>query len=160
MLQTSVVQWDGIAPWGEIRLAGDATAVCGVKVHVRPESPERSEYSAVLGACAQQLRDYFSGTRREFTVPVQLMGTPFQRIVWSAVGAIPYGHTCTYAELARRCARPQAVRAVAAALARNPVLILVPCHRVLGQGGALRGYAGGLAMKAALLALEQRGSLT
>jgi methylated-DNA-[protein]-cysteine S-methyltransferase len=84
------------------------------------------------------------------------VGTPFQRDVWSAIGDVPYGQTISYAELARRCGRPSAVRAAGAATGRNPLTIVVPCHRIMGAGGALTGYAGGLDRKRALLDLEAR----
>jgi methylated-DNA-[protein]-cysteine S-methyltransferase len=105
---------------------------------------------------ARQLREYFAGVRTLFDVPLAPEGTPFQRDVWSAIGDVPYGQTISYAELARRCGRPSAVRAAGAATGRNPLTIVVPCHRIMGAGGALTGYAGGLDRKRALLDLEAR----
>jgi methylated-DNA-[protein]-cysteine S-methyltransferase len=102
------------------------------------------------------LREYFAGSRTAFELPLAPEGTAFQRDVWSAIRAVPFGETITYGELARRCCRPSAVRAAGAATGRNPLMIVVPCHRILGSGGALTGYAGGLECKIALLELESR----
>ncbi|MEA2384778.1 MAG: methylated-DNA-[protein]-cysteine S-methyltransferase [Solirubrobacteraceae bacterium] len=113
---------------------------------------------ALLATAAHQLDEYFGGRRTAFELPLDLAGTPFQRRVWAALREIPYGETVTYTELARAVGRPDVVRAVAAAVGRTPVPILVPCHRVLGAGGALTGYGGGLARKQALLDLERRGA--
>ena len=107
-----------------------------------------------LAPVVTQLREYFAGTRRVFDLPLDLRGTPFQRAVWQALCAIPHGTTISYAELARRVGRPAAVRAVGQANGRNPVAIVVPCHRVIGANGTLTGYGGGLANKRVLLALE------
>jgi methylated-DNA-[protein]-cysteine S-methyltransferase len=105
-------------------------------------------------ACAQ-LAAWFAGARTRFDLPLDLQtGTPFQQDVWSALLAIPRGGTTSYAELARGVGRPAAARAVGAAVGRNPLSVIVPCHRVLGTGGGLTGYAGGLDRKTALLRLE------
>lgn len=109
----------------------------------------------VLEQAAAELAEYFEGSRREFMVPVRLMGTDFQQEVWTALCEIPYGATATYGDVARRVGRPRACRAVGMANHRNPVPIIVPCHRVIGSGGALTGYGGGLAVKSYLLALEK-----
>lgn len=111
----------------------------------------------VLMRTAAQLDAYFAGQRRGFELPLDLeaMGTPFQQAVWHALCAIPSGETISYGELGRRIGRASAVRAVGAAVGRNPVGIIVPCHRVVGANGSLTGYAGGLHRKAALLKLEQ-----
>lgn len=115
---------------------------------VRPEHP-------VLGQARAQLDDYFAGRRDGFALPLDLrLGTAFQQSVWQALLRIPRGETTSYGELSRRVGRPQAARAVGAAVGRNPVSIVVPCHRVVGTGGALTGYAGGLDRKTALLKLE------
>ena len=111
-----------------------------------------------LAALRAALDAYFAGRAVAFDVPLAPAGTPFQRDVWRALRAIPFGATASYAEIARRIGRPQAVRAVGAANARNPIAILVPCHRVIGADGSLTGYAGGLERKRALLALEARWS--
>ena len=109
---------------------------------------------AVLLQCEAELQEYFAGQRRTFSVPIHLRGTPFQREVWEALRAIPFGETRTYGELAAQLGQPNATRAVGAANGRNPVAILVPCHRVVGSAGKLTGFAGGLDAKAKLLALE------
>lgn len=103
-----------------------------------------------------QLQAYFSGHRQHFDLPLQATGTPFQRAVWEALEGVPYGRTVSYAELATRLGKPRAVRAVGAALGKNPLPIFVPCHRVVGSDGRLTGFAGGLAVKQALLELETR----
>jgi methylated-DNA-[protein]-cysteine S-methyltransferase len=109
---------------------------------------------AVLDAAATQLAEYFAGTRREFELPLEFMGTEFQCRAWRALQTIPYGETRTYADMARLIGQPTAVRAVGAANGRNPLSIVVPCHRVIGSSGALTGFGGGLDAKAKLLALE------
>jgi methylated-DNA-[protein]-cysteine S-methyltransferase len=102
----------------------------------------------------RELNEYFSGKRREFTFSLDLRGTPFQLECWRALLRIPYGETCTYADLARAVGRPQAYRAVGMANNRNPIAIVVPCHRVIASDGSLCGYGGGLAVKQKLLELE------
>lgn len=110
------------------------------------------------GAGFDQLRDeldeYFAGERRTFTVPTAAVGSPFQHRVWAALGRIPYGRTRSYGEIAQELGDPRTVRAVGAANGRNPICIVVPCHRVVGADGTLTGYAGGLERKEILLALE------
>lgn len=108
-----------------------------------------------LRECAAQLADYFAGKRRCFDLPVAPGGTDFQRRVWREIARIPYGETITYAELARRAGAPRSARAAGAATGRNPLSIIVPCHRVVGTHGTLTGYAGGLDRKARLLELER-----
>jgi methylated-DNA-[protein]-cysteine S-methyltransferase len=117
---------------------------------------ERRRDPAALADALAQLDEYFAGERRAFDLPLDLGGTPFQRRVWAQLRGVPHGATVTYAELARAVGRPDIVRAVAAAVGRTPVPIVVPCHRVVGAGGALTGYGGGLQRKAALLDLERR----
>lgn len=116
------------------------------------EDPEHP----VLVEAERQLRDYFAGTRKTFTVPLDFRGTEFQKSVWAALLAIPYGETRSYAEIARAVGRPTAFRAVGAANGRNPISIIAPCHRVVGTNGALTGFAGGLKAKELLLGLEGR----
>jgi methylated-DNA-[protein]-cysteine S-methyltransferase len=102
----------------------------------------------------RQLAEYFAGRRQRFTLPLDPSGTAFQRDVWDALRTIPFGETRSYAQIARQIGHPRAVRAVGAANGRNPLSIVVPCHRVVGSTGALTGFAGGLDVKARLLALE------
>jgi methylated-DNA-[protein]-cysteine S-methyltransferase len=116
------------------------------------------ESDPVLAAAAGQLRAYFDGELTSFELPLALEGTRFQRSVWAGLQAIGYGETISYGELARRIGRPSASRAVGLANGRNPVAIVVPCHRVIGADGSLTGYGGGMDRKRFLLALEQRVS--
>jgi methylated-DNA-[protein]-cysteine S-methyltransferase len=104
-----------------------------------------------------QLRAYFSGELRHFELPLAPEGTPFQLLVWGALQKIPYGQTISYAALANKVGRPRAARAVGAANGKNPLPIVIPCHRVIGSNGQLTGYGGGLHLKEALLSLEQPG---
>lgn len=101
-----------------------------------------------------QLEEYFYGERKEFAIPVGLSGTPFQQEVWGALRTIPYGETRSYQQIARQIGRPNAVRAVANAVAHNAVSIVIPCHRVVGSNGSLTGYAGGIDIKQNLLQME------
>ena len=112
--------------------------------------------SDILKLVTLQLDEYFSKERKEFVVPVRLIGTPFQQKVWEALSGIPYGATTSYLDIASRIGNPRAVRAVANAIASNPISIIVPCHRVIGSDGSLTGYAGGLEKKEYLLELELR----
>lgn len=106
-------------------------------------------------AMAAEIARYFAGELRRFTVPLDLQGTNFQRRVWAEVATVPYGETATYHEIAERIGAPRAMRAAGAANGANPAAIVIPCHRLIGSDGTLRGYGGGLAMKRALLDLEQ-----
>jgi len=114
----------------------------------------RDEAHPVLIEAERQLREYFAGERRCFTLPLEFVGTEFQKKVWNALVAIPFGETRSYSEIARQIGHPQAVRAVGAANGRNPLSIVAPCHRVIGANGKLTGFAGGLEVKAFLLDLE------
>jgi methylated-DNA-[protein]-cysteine S-methyltransferase len=109
----------------------------------------------LLEKAESQLREYFQGQRRRFRLPLQLRGTPFQEKVWSGLGEIPYGETWSYRDLAESIGHPGAVRAVGTANGRNPLCILIPCHRVVRHSGELGGYAGGVENKARLLSLER-----
>ena len=117
---------------------------------------KRSALPAALDAAKRQLVEYFDGTRRDFDLPLAPQGTAFQCRVWQALRRISYGETISYGELARRIGKPTASRAVGAANGRNPLSIVVPCHRVIGADGTLTGYGGGLPVKQALLSLERR----
>jgi len=107
-----------------------------------------------LGRAKRELREYFAGKRRRFSVRLDPQGTPFQRAVWREIAKVGFGETLTYAELARRAGYPGSARAAGAATGRNPLGVIVPCHRIVGSDGSLTGYAGGLARKKAFLALE------
>jgi methylated-DNA-[protein]-cysteine S-methyltransferase len=110
----------------------------------------------VLADCARQLDEYLAGKRARFDLPLAASGTAFQQRVWREIAKIPFGETITYAELARRAGAPGSARAAGAATGRNPISIVVPCHRVVGSAGSLTGYAGGIERKSRLLALEAR----
>lgn len=110
--------------------------------------------SQVLVEATRQLDEYFSGTRRVFTLPLLRIGTAFQCLVWEAIDCITFGETISYAELSRRIGNPKAIRAIATNVGNNPHSIIVPCHRIIGSDGSLTGYAGGLEVKLYLLQLE------
>lgn len=146
------------SPIGPLALVADGGALVGVFLdghHQRvPAAAVPGADDPVLAEAAAQLDAYFAGRRRHFDLPLRPVGTPFQRTVWDALCAIPFGTTTTYGALAARIGRPSAVRAVGLANGRNPLAVVVPCHRVIGADGRLTGYAGGLDRKRALLDLE------
>ena len=147
------------SPIGELLLVADGDALCEIRFDARhaPEGSRRAN-GGVLTEAVRQLHEYAEGVRTTFELPLRpRFGGPFERRVWALVAAIPYGTTATYGELARRLGAPGAARAVGAANGRNPLPIVVPCHRVLGARGGLTGYAGGLDAKRALL--EHEGAL-
>jgi len=111
-------------------------------------------HSSPLKECAEQLADYFAGTLQRFDLPVAPRGTPFQERVWREIERVPFGQTITYSELASRAGAPGSARAAGAATGRNPIWIVVPCHRIVGADGSLTGYAGGLERKRKLLEIE------
>ncbi len=122
----------------------------------KPSFSAISEETPVLRQTAAELKEYFSGRRKSFTVPLEPDGTPFQRSVWKTLGNIPYGETRTYQQVAEKVGKPKACRAVGMANHNNPIWILIPCHRVVGKDGGLTGYAGGLERKQLLLELEHK----
>ncbi len=122
------------------------------------EGEDRGEPNPLADMAFAQLREYLDGVRREFDFPMELRGTDFQKRVWRALCAIPYGETRTYKQIAEEVGNPKAFRAVGMANHDNPLWIAVPCHRVVGSGGKLTGYAGGLDMKAALLEMERKNA--
>jgi methylated-DNA-[protein]-cysteine S-methyltransferase len=148
------------SPVGKLKLVASDRGL--VAVLWENDSPSRvrlsdlmeDERHPVLLKTEEQLRDYFAGKRKSFSIPLDMRGTPFQRNVWKALIAIPFGQTRTYGDLAKQLGNPTASRAVGAANGRNPVSIVVPCHRVIGASGKLTGFAGGLETKAHLLGLE------
>lgn len=144
-------------PLGTLLIIGNEAGVRAIRFlnEAPPASPDESP-PMVLSVCAQQLREYFEGRRRSFEVPLDLRGTPFQVRVWELLQRIPFGETRTYLDLALALGDVKAVRAVGAANGQNPVPIIVPCHRVIGQDGQLVGYGGGLWRKEWLLAHEGR----
>lgn len=142
-------------PVGLLRLTATATTLSGIRLNARGV-PDTTRATGVLAETEQQLAAYFAGTLETFDLPIALTGTPFQCDVWNMLRHIPFGVTCSYAELADRIGRPAAVRAVGAANGRNPIPIVIPCHRVIGADGSLTGFGGGLKMKAWLLNHEQK----
>ena len=148
------------SPVGELLLAGDENAlhVIGFPSGRRAALPEEGweENPAPFAAAARQLGDYFAGKRHSFDLPLAPTGTPFQRDVLAALQQIPYGETRSYGELAKAVGRPKASRAVGAANGRNPLPIVIPCHRAIGSDGSLTGFGGGLETKRFLLDLERR----
>ncbi len=149
------------SPLGTLVLAASDDGLCGLyfdrhKYFEGPHGWTRSDAHPVLRQASEQIDDYFAGRRKAFDLPLDLRGTPFQQSVWKALLELPFGATCTYREIAQRIASPRAIRAAGTAIGRNPVSIIVPCHRVLGVSGDLSGYAGGLERKRFLLELERR----
>lgn len=126
------------------------------RVRLNIEAEEDSH--PVLLEAERQLAEYFAGRRTQFALKLDVSGTPFQRQVWNALLTIPFGETRSYRQIATQIGNPRAVRAVGAANGRNPLSIVAPCHRVVGSNGALTGFAGGLDVKARLLALESAGA--
>jgi methylated-DNA-[protein]-cysteine S-methyltransferase len=149
-------------PLGRLLVQGNGVLLTGLFLpnHKGGPSPEASwqQTDAPFAAVRAQLTEYFAGTRQQFEVPLHLGGTPFQRQVWQELLRIPFGETISYAELARRVGKPAAARAVGHANGRNPISILVPCHRVIGADGRLTGYGGGMDKKQWLLAWERRAA--
>lgn len=161
MFAAELVQSRYESPLGPVTLAASDAGLAGLwfegqkhfpaPTQVWPEQPDH----AVLQEAAKQLAAYFAGQRSHFELPLDMRcGTAFQQAVWQALLQIPPGTTCSYAALGSAIGRPSAVRAVGGAIGRNPLSVVVPCHRVMGSAGSLTGYAGGLARKAALLQLE------
>ena len=154
------------SPIGELTLTAVGGVLTGVHMNEQRHAPkipagcERDD--AGLANVVEQLHAYFAGVLTDFEIPMDMRGTDFQRRVWAELCEIPYGETISYGELARRVGNPQASRAVGLANGRNPVAIVVPCHRVIGADGSLTGYGGGLSRKVWLLEHEaaHRGALS
>lgn len=147
--------WHISSPIGDLTLTEEEGALTGLYFG-RLSRPGEAGPTALLEEAARQLREYFAGQRREFGLPLCLRGTAFQMQVWQALQAIPYGEVRTYGEIARAIGKSKACRAVGMANHNNPISIIVPCHRVVGAGGSLTGYGGGLENKRFLLELEKR----
>ena len=165
------VRWP--SPLGELLLAGEEGSLAALHLPGRHRPGEGwIQAAGPFAQAIQELEEYFAGERASFDVPLRIsetspasfgakaphqshLGSPFDRAVWEQLAAIPYGETRSYGQIARDIGRPDRARAVGAANARNPLPIIVPCHRVVGSDGSLTGYGGGLAMKEALLALER-----
>lgn len=148
------------SPRGRMLLVADDQTLTGVyftgqKYHPRiDEKWKQDDRHGTLRRAKRELSEYFDGKLTRFTVKIAPQGTPFQRAVWKAIASVRFGHTIAYAELAQRAGYPGSARAAGAATGRNPIGIIVPCHRIVGSNGSLTGYAGGLEKKRALLALE------
>jgi len=161
-MNTTVCYRHLATPFGPVMLVGDGTFLTGLYTaeHQRMASPSADwrRTDDAFADVAVQLDEYFAGARRKFDLPLRPAGTPFQTSVWNELLRIPFGATMTYAELARRLGNPAASRAVGGANGRNPISIIVPCHRVIGVDGKLTGYAGGVEMKRRLLEWERHAA--
>lgn len=141
------------SPFGPIQIGCENGCVVSI---LRTGRDTRDTPTPLSRLVECQLQEYFSGSRKAFDIPLRPKGTPFQLAVWRALCEIPYGETRTYGQIAAAIGKPNAARAVGMACNRNPLWIVIPCHRVVGSNHALTGYAGGLSMKRALLELEQQ----
>lgn len=158
------MQWSVItSPVGPLFLATDSGGLYEIRFDAHMQHEARSRATAPRSDTAEetagQLTDYFRGALKQFNLPLRPRGTTFQNRVWAALREIPYGETASYGEIARRIGMPGAARAVGAANGRNPIPIVVPCHRVIGSQGRLTGYGGGLEIKRKLLELERSEAL-
>jgi len=137
---------------GNIELEGDGNAITALAFTSRPvEAPPAG---SILEEAARQLDEYFKGMRKEFNIPLAPHGTVFQERVWKELLSIPYGEVISYGELARRCGDPKAARAIGGAVGKNPIGVIIPCHRIIAGDGTLGGYTGGTDFKKLLLKLE------
>ncbi|PMH31182.1 cysteine methyltransferase [Vibrio lentus] len=148
------------SPLGTVTLQANDEGLLGLWFEIYTTQPEelgvRDDGFPIFELVTDQLNRYFSGEVIQFSVPIAAKGTPFQQSVWQALTTIPYGETWSYAQLADAIGNPKAVRAVGLANGKNPVSVIVPCHRVIGKNGKLTGYAGGVDRKQRLLAIEGR----
>ncbi|WP_299538206.1 methylated-DNA--[protein]-cysteine S-methyltransferase [uncultured Streptomyces sp.] len=151
------------SPYGPLTLVATGGVLSAVYMAEHRHRPPQETFGdpdeRPFAEAVRQLNAYFAGELREFDLPLHMAGTPFQRLVWEELRRIPYGTTRSYGELADRLGRPGASRAVGLANGRNPISIIVPCHRVIGASGSLTGYAGGLERKQRLLAFESGGTV-
>lgn len=151
------------SPYGPLTLVADDGVLCGLYMTEQRHRPPQENFGprddTLFGAAEEQLEAYFEGGLKEFTLPLRMSGTPFQREVWDQLRRIPYGETRSYGELAGFLGNPGASRAVGLANGRNPIGIIVPCHRVVGASGGLTGYGGGLDRKQRLLDFESGTAL-
>lgn len=142
-------------PAGTLTLLEEDGYIIGIRTTGEPPPDAQDRQTPVLARAAAQLDAYFEGSLKTFDLPLRLSGTPFQMAVWNALKTIPYGETRSYGDIARVIGHPKAYRAVGMANHRNPVAIVIPCHRVIGSDGTLTGYGGGLPLKAWLLSQER-----
>jgi methylated-DNA-[protein]-cysteine S-methyltransferase len=162
-MKTQIIYTLYPSPLGDILLARTDAGISHIVFQegttaMTPE-PDWDHDATAFDDVAAQLDAYFAGELTDFDLPLAPEGTPFQLTVWQALQGIPYGETISYGELAQEIGRPTASRAVGAANGRNPLPIVIPCHRVIGQDGSLTGYGGGLRFKKALLSLEKNGRI-
>ncbi len=143
------------SPLGELYIFEEDNKIVQISTSYTPAMGCKEDMSELLSNTVGQLNEYFAGTRKTFSIPLDMRGTEFQKRVWNALLEIPYGETWSYKQLAEFIDNPKAVRAVGGANHNNPIMIIVPCHRVIGSNGSLTGYAGGLDMKEHLLNLER-----
>ena len=150
------------SPVGDITLIADNVSLRGIYwANQKPDrvkfpNLEKKDRGTILKSAVKQLEGYFSGKRRKFNLALKPVGTEFQKEVWEALRSISYGETASYGDIAKQIGRPKAVRAVGAAIGKNPLSIMIPCHRVIGASGKLTGFAGGINTKAFLLNLENQ----
>lgn len=160
----TLLQWKMSSPLGDLYLVASENGLQSLYWEETTKIPMASSLQGkdtavkILKQAETELSQYFHGQRKEFTVPLDLAGTEFQESVWRQLQKIPYGKTVSYTDIARRIKKEKAVRAVGTANGKNPICILVPCHRVIAAGGGLGGYSGGLDKKMMLLKLEQSPS--
>ncbi|NEE14841.1 methylated-DNA--[protein]-cysteine S-methyltransferase [Streptomyces sp. SID7499] len=151
------------SPYGPLTLVAEEGVLCGLYMTDQRHRPQQETFGTrddtLFAQTEEQLKAYFAGELKEFTVELRLTGTPFQRAVWEELRRIPYGETRTYGRLADTLGTPTASRAVGLANGRNPIGIIVPCHRVIGANGSLTGYGGGLERKQRLLDFERGAAL-
>jgi len=158
-MKNSLAQWKLKLEIGDIYLVASERGLQSIYFHKERNVPylnnleEKNPQTEILTQAYRELTEYFAGTRKIFTVPLDVQGTEFQNRVWAELRKIPYGKTCSYKEIASRL-KTNAIRAVGTANGRNPLSIIIPCHRVINTGGGLGGYSGGLDIKRKLLALE------
>ena len=143
------------SPFGNIVIESDGKAITGIKTEADTTPAGKKEKSTLTDITAMQLKEYFTGKRKKFDVPLDPQGTDFQRSVWKALQDIPYGKTRSYKQIAQAIGNLKACRAVGMANNKNPIWIIIPCHRVIGSDGSLTGYGGGVEMKKRLLKLEK-----
>jgi len=144
------------SPIGEIEITGTEKEICGVDFVKRKKTGSRTALSPALKACVKQLDEYFRGKREIFEVMLRLEGTNFQKAVWLSLLGVGYGETASYQDIARSAGRPKAARAVGQTNGRNPIGVIIPCHRIVGSTGKLVGYGGGLWRKEWLLEHERK----
>ncbi len=142
-------------PIGKIQIVADEQHLYAISYRDRASESSIEKENEVIRQTIHQLKEYFEGKRKEFNLPLAPQGTPFQQKVWQALLAIPYGQTRSYGQIAAAIGKPQACRAIGMTNHRNPIAIVIPCHRVIGANGKMVGYAGGVEIKEQLLALEQ-----